>query len=142
MKGLKTLVRVHKSKLEAERRKLAELESVAAGFAGRIDTLQESAEREGRAAAAAPDAAHAMGSFVQGLTARVRTLRASLADVEREMGIVRERIQSAFQELKRYEIAEERRQARARFAAGRRARIAEDELGLSIHRRRDTAQAG
>jgi flagellar export protein FliJ len=142
MRGLQNLIRIHKSKLEAERRKLSELEALGASFARQIEALLETAEAEGRAAGDSPETAHAIGAFVQGALARVRTLRGSLADVERETAGIRERIHEAFRELKRYEIVEERRVGREQFAERRRDRIAEDEIGLGLHRRNARLQAG
>jgi len=49
---------------------------------------------------------------------------------------MRGRVGEAFRELKRYEVADARRRERARLATNRRERIAEDEIGVEIYRRK------
>jgi hypothetical protein len=76
-----------------------------------------------------------LGAFVQASIARRRTLESSLADIDRDMAAVRADINTAFRELKKYELIEERRAAAAKKARRKRDRRDEDELGMSMHRR-------
>ena len=60
----------------------------------------------------------------------------SLAEIEREMGLIRDLVATAFRELKRYELIAERRDAdQARFQR-KQERRTEDELGMSMFRQK------
>ena len=66
---------------------------------------------------------------------RKDNIRASLSEVEAQSDALRDRLSEAFQELKKYELLEERRLARAE-AAVREAEQAElDEMASIRHRR-------
>jgi flagellar export protein FliJ len=135
--GLPSLIRLHKWKLEEHRRKLGDLESLARSLADQIRALDERTQRESQLARGAPDVAHALGGFVQAALTQREKLQSSLAEVEREIAAMHERVGEAFRELKRYELTDARRRDRARLAARRRERIAEDEIGVEIYRRKD-----
>jgi len=136
MKGLKTLVRMNRLKLEDKQRQLAELEGVAGGFRSQIAVLEESVSLESGAAEQTPDLGYRLGSFVQATLARRETLRLSLADIVQQIAELRDEVAAAFREIKRYELIMERREEAARREAGKRARKVEDETALSVHRRR------
>jgi flagellar export protein FliJ len=135
--GLPNLIRLNKWKLEEHRRKLGDLEGLARSLGDQIRTLDERTQRESQVARGAPDVAHALGGFVQAALAQREKLQSSLADVEQEIAAMRERVGEAFRELKRYEVADARRRDRARLAVRRRERIAEDEIGVEIYRRKN-----
>lgn len=139
MSGLPTLIRLHKFKLEEQRRKLGDLEGLARSFADQIGALEQRTRAEGQVAREAPEVAHALGGFVQAALVQREKLNASLAAVEREIAGMRDRVAEAFRELKRYEVAEARRRERSRLATRRRERIAEDEIGVEMYRRKGGA---
>lgn len=142
MKGLNTLIRVRKLKLEDQQRTLANLENVANGFRAQILSLESNARDEANAVAGHEDTAHTLGAFVQASISRRETLQNSLTEIETEITGIREEVADAFREMKRYEVIEERRQSRLTAATQRRERQTENELGLSIfHRRKGAAIA-
>jgi len=142
MKGIATLIRLHRLKLTDQQRKLAALQAVANGFRTEIGTLERRTREEAASSAANPETAHMLGGFVQATLARRRVLEGSLADIDRDTERVRADINAAFRELKKYELIEERRAAEARKAQQRRDRRAEDEIGMSMHRQARKAAAG
>lgn len=142
MKGLATLIRLHRLKLTEKQRRLNELQAVARDFVNQIAALDRAARDEAGKAAGSPETAHTLGSFIQAQAARRRTLEASLADVEREMAGIRETVAAAFRELKRYELIEAQRAAEVRQVRERRERRSEDEIGMQMHRRREQAAGG
>lgn len=142
MSGLPNLIRLNKWKLEEHRRKLGDLEGLARSFVDQIRLLEERTLNEGKVALGAPEVAHALGGFVQAALVQRSKLEASLAAVEQEIAEMRDRVSEAFRELKRYEVADARRRDRARIAANRRQRIAEDDIGVEIYRRKDGSGKG
>ena len=139
MKGLATLIRLHKLKLTEQQRRLAALDAVARGFRNEIGALDRTAREEAGLAAGNPDTAYLLGAFVQASIARRRTLEGSLAGVEREMAGIREQVAAAFREVKRYELIADRRRTEARQAQQRRERRIENEVGLTMHRQKKAA---
>lgn len=140
MKGLKTLVRMNRLKLEDKQRQLAELEGVANGFRSQIASLEDSVSREADGPAQAPDSAHMIGDFVQAALRRKETLLQSLKEVEEQVAEIRDEVAAAFREIKRFELIMERREAASQREADRRARKTENETALSMFRlRKNTA---
>lgn len=142
MTGLATLVRLHRLKLTDQQRRLAALQAVAQGFRAEIAALDRDTRAEAGGAAGDTETAYTLGAFVQASLARRRTLEGSAAGVEREMAAIREQVAAAFRALKRYELIAEQRQAEARLAQQRRARRAEDEIGMTMHRQKKQAAHG
>ena len=141
MKGLKTLVRMNRLKLEDKQRQLGELEGVAGGFRSQIAALEESVRLESGAAEQTPDLGYRIGGFVQASLARRETLRLSLADIAQQIKALRDEVAAAFREIKRYELIMERREEAARREAGKRARKIEDETAMTVYRRGRKAAA-
>ncbi len=136
MRGLAYLIRLHRWKLEEQRRKLVALEALLAGFLQQIRTLDEEASGEAQNTGKAPDTAHMLGGYLQASRERRNKLRASAANVDNEIAESRTHVNAAFRELKRFELVQAERERWARHQARRRERIAEDEVGIGIYRRR------
>lgn len=134
MKGLASLIRLHKLKLTEQQKKLNDLQAVAQGFLNEIDALDNSARAEAAAADDNAETAYTLGNYVQASRARRATLQASLNEIEREMGIIRDLVATAFRELKRYELIAERRAADQARSDRKIERNTEDELGMSMFR--------
>ena len=137
MRGLAQLIRLHRWKLEEQRRKLAALEALLANFLQQILTLEEEVSGEAQNTGKAPETAHMLGGYLQGSRERRDRLRASAANVESEIAESQTLVNAAFRELKRFELVQAERDRRARHQARRRERIAEDEVGIGIYRRRN-----
>lgn len=136
MRGLDTLIRLHKLKLTEKQRGLNELQSVAQGFLAEIQALEQAAQAEAASPEAAPETAHTLGSFVQASIVRRSTLQDSLSGVESQMTAIRDEVAAAFRELKRYELIVAKRAAQTAVTERRRDRRAENEIGMAMHRRK------
>lgn len=136
MKGLANLIRLHKLKLTEQQKKLNDLQAVAQGFINEAAVLDQSARNEAAGAEGNAETAFMLGGYVQASLARRATLQASLAEIEREMGIIRDQVASAFRELKRYELIAERHESDEARSRRRRERHTEDELGMSMFRQK------
>jgi flagellar export protein FliJ len=142
MKGLATLIRLHRLKLTDQQRRLAALQAVAQGFRAEIAALDRDTRAEAGGAAGDTETGYTLGAFVQASLVRRRVLEDSVAGVEREMAAMQEQVAAAFRALKRYELIEEQRQAEARLTQQRRARRVEDEIGMQMHRQKKQAAHG
>lgn len=136
MRGLAQLIRLHRWKLEEQRRKLAALAALLDNFLQQIRTLDEETRGEGQNTGRAPDTAHMLGGYLQAARERRHKLHLSAANVENEIAESETHVNAAFRELKRFELVQAERDRRARHQARRRERIAEDEVGIGIYRRR------
>jgi flagellar export protein FliJ len=135
MKGLPTLIRVRQWELEEKRRKLADLEGLAAQLDEAIARLDDEVRMEQGIAGASTEVNFAYAPYAQAAIERRRTLVASLQDVRQQIEAAREEVAMAFQELKKYEIAQDNRRKRARVEANRREQIVLDEIAIESHRR-------
>lgn len=136
MKGLANLIRLHKLKLTEQQKKLTDLQAVAQGFLNQTELIDQSTRKEAAGAASNDEAAFMLGGFVQASLKRRAALQASLAEIEREMSIVRNHVAAAFRELKRYELVAERYEADQARLRRKRERQTEDELGINIFRQK------
>jgi hypothetical protein len=141
MRGLDTLIRLHKLRLTENQRRLNGLQVVAQGFMAEIDSLAQAAQDEASSSEAVPETAHTLGSFVQATIARRSTLQESLAGVEREIMVIRTEVADAFRELKRYELIAAKRAADVALTQRRRDRRAENEIGMTMHRQKNLGKS-
>lgn len=129
------LIRLARFKVEELQKQMAELDRSKSALTGQIERLEASVPEEQAAATESKDGYLAYGSYAQAVIKRKENIRSSLVEVETQSDALRDRLAEAFQELKKYELMEERRLARAE-AAFRSAEQAEmDELAQNRHRR-------
>ncbi|MBO6797378.1 flagellar export protein FliJ [Maricaulis sp.] len=129
------LIRLARFKVEELQKQMAELDRSKAALISQIERLEASVPEEQAVATQSKDGYLAYGSYAQAVIKRKDNIRASLSEVEAQSDALRNRLSEAFQELKKYELLEERRVARAE-AALREAEQAElDEMASIRHRR-------
>ena len=136
MKGLDGLIRVNKWKLDEARKTLAGLESMAEDFRRQIAALDAELRREAEVARGSPEAAQGYGAYLGAARARRQRLEKSLGEAVRQVGEAHGAVTRAFQELRRYELAQQARARRQAELARRSDRIRQDEVGLNLYRRR------
>jgi flagellar export protein FliJ len=136
MKGLPTLIRVRTWELEEKRRKVADLQGLEAQLAEAIARLDDEVQLENQVVSSDTNASFTYGSYISAAIERRRTLDASVEDVRRQIEAAQEDVTIAYQELKKFEVAQSNRKRRARDEAGRREQVVLDEIGLETYRRR------
>ncbi|MFZ5789653.1 MAG: hypothetical protein ACOY3L_03040 [Pseudomonadota bacterium] len=138
MSALDQLVRLHRWRLEEERRKMAELQRLAERLAEQVRALDESVAREAAAikADATPELSRAFAAFADLARLRRDKLARSQADVATRIETAREAVLETYRELEKYEQAHKNRELRKLAEMKRRERIREDEVGLTLHRRK------
>jgi flagellar FliJ protein len=134
MKGLASLIRLHNLKLTEQQKKLNDLQAVAQGFLNEIAAIDQNSRDEASCAESNSETGFTLGNFIQATLARRAALQAALAEIEREMGIIRDLVALAFRELKRYELIAEQRAAAEAKSLRKVESQNENELGMTMFR--------
>ncbi len=129
------LIRLARFKVEELQKQMAELDRSKAALISQIERLEASVPEEQAIATQSKDGYLAYGSYAQAVIKRKDNIRASLTEVEAQSDALRDRLSEAFQELKKYELLEERRLARAETALRESEQAELDEMASIRHRR-------
>ncbi|WP_300530074.1 flagellar export protein FliJ [Maricaulis sp.] len=129
------LIRLARFKVEELQKQMAELDRSKAALTNQIERLEASVPEEQAAATQSKDGYLAYGSYAQAVIKRKDNIRASLNEVEAQSDALRDRLAEAFQELKKYELLEERRVARIEQAQREAEQAELDEIASIRHRR-------
>ena len=134
--ALEQLIRLHGWTLEERRRKARDLENLAARLRTDVARLAEDLAREAQAGAASLEMRRAYDAYAVQVRARRAKLIQSIADLEAEIVKAQAEVTEAFQELKKHEQTLSQRRARAQAERDRGERMANDEIGIAMFRRR------
>ena len=139
MKGLDSLIRLHRWQLDEKRRHLVELERLTQHLAARIRDLDVEIRNEQQVAGSSTEAAMTYGDYVQATIGRRVKLDASLAELQSQRVVAKEEMAEAYRELKKYELVKARNQRLANKRRQHQEQQVMDEVGLNLFRRRDDA---
>ncbi len=142
MSSLKTIIRLHKWQLDEKRRALAELQNLADRLKAEIERLKADLANEQETARRNPEFAFNYASFARGAMERGKRLTQSLGQVDMQIAAATDQMAEAFQELKRFELAEEERLKREKEKLKRKEAIMLDETALVGFRRRQREESG
>ena len=140
MSALNNMIRVHRWILDEKRQRLAEIERFAQRMHDDLQRLEEHMEAEQAAAKSSFEGTVAYATFYSAALERRRRLQATLENLDQQVATARDEVQSAFEELKKYELARNRLDQQE---AERRRRIEQltlDEVGTSLYRRNRDAE--
>jgi len=138
--SLKTIIRLQKLQLDEKRRILAELQNLGDRLKAEIERLKEEIAHEQATAREDFAVSFTYANFAQAALERGRRLGESLAQVEAQISVATDQMAEAFQELKRFELAEEERLKREREKQKRKDAIMLDETALVGFRRRQAEE--
>ena len=138
MKGLDSLIRLHKWKLDEKRRTVTDLEKLAAGLRREITDLEAEITAEQGIARANGSAAATYGNYAARAIERRDKLQRSLAGIETGLAEALEEVADAFREFKKFDLIQARDLRRAAERERRAQQTALDEAGLDLYRRRET----
>ncbi len=141
MKSLKTLIRLQRFELDAKRRKLADLEDLLADMKQRVRRLEEDMVDEGARAADQGTVALVYGPYIAAALERKRNLLNSQAELEGRIAEARDEVAEAYQDVKKYELAEAARVAREKAELAKKEREMLDEVGSVGFNRRSAERA-
>lgn len=112
MKGLKTLIRLEKNRLDALRKDLALLENEKEQFEAFSQQLLDSLHRELEAAEGMAEMRGFFGDFSARIKKQRQQIAQHVAGLERRMAAIRDQMGEIFSQMKKYEIALEAHQKR------------------------------
>src|SRR3546814_668402 len=127
VKSFASLIRLHQWQLDEKRRALAELQTLADRLEGEIQRLDAEIAAEREVAERDPGSSPGFGLYVKSALNRRERLKQSVRQVETQIAAAREEIAEAFQDLKKFELAQEDRDRRAALRRRRIETIALDE---------------
>lgn len=136
MRTGETLIRLAKHRVEAVQKLVASAEKTRSDMERRLEDLDARAEREQRAAETDPARATTWPAFMAALKVQRGNIEASIAGVDDQLVLLRADLAEAFEEQKKYETLEERRQAREAETRARREQARLDEAALNRFARR------
>jgi len=138
MSALDQLIRLHRWRLEDERRKMAELQRLADKLIDQIAGLDEDITREAATTRSigSPELNKAFAAYADLTRLRREKLERSRQDVQARIESARELVLETFRELEKYEQAQRNRQAKKQAEIKRRDQLVADEIGIDRHRRR------
>ena len=135
MKGLPTLIRVYRWELEEKRRQLADREELRDEFVRELRRLEKSLIENQKAAAYSTEVASTYGQYAVQVIERRKVLKQSIEEAQTVVNEATDTVHKAFQEVKKYETAQERIEARLLKEENRREQIELDDIGLNMFRR-------
>ena len=115
MTAMGSLVRVHSWALNEKRQKLAGLQELADKMHQDLEHLEAELNDEQRAAAGSMEGTIAFPAFVAAALERRKKLRESIAGLVLAIAAARAEVREAFQEVKKYELAQEIHERRERL---------------------------
>ncbi len=136
MTALGSLVRVHSWALNEKRQKLTGLEELVDKMHQDLERLEAELNSEQRAAVGSMEGTIAFPAFVAAALERRKKLRDSIANLGLAIDAARAEVREAFQEVKKYELAQDNYERREREKIARREQRELDELGADIHQRK------
>ena len=140
MSTLDSLIRLHRWQLDEQRRRVAEFEALGDRLRTELHRLDDEEINEQQVAVDSHEASFAYSGYARTLIDRRDRLAKSLADTEQQTLLAREALESAFQEVKRYETAAANRLLSQHKQLARLQQHELDEVAGEMHRRRQGAK--
>lgn len=139
MKTLKSLIRYHRGILDERRRDLVALESRRAEIEAARRAMEGQLLIEQKVAGGGSEVAFGYSPFARAVLGKRAAFADKISAIDLEIVEAVASVSEAFQEVKRYETALENHQRRLRVEIARRHQAELDEVGLTIHRRKEAA---
>ena len=133
---LDTLIRLHRWQVDERRRQVADLEGFAEKLRQELVKLADERATESQTAGTNLLTRHVYPGYIRRALQRQKTLEQSLAETEQQIVTARDVLAEAFQQLKRYEVAQANRERLRMNAAARRERLEADAIAIENFRRR------
>lgn len=109
-----SLIKLARFQVEELQRQMADVDAARDRLRAQVEKLDSDLTREKKLADSNPEAAATFGAYAAAMKTRKANLQTSLAEIDRQAETIRGELQDAFEQLKKYELLEERRQAAIR----------------------------
>lgn len=136
MKGLDTLIKLHKRKLDELRRQVVSLETQKAQLLALSAKIQQELENEIDLAGKQPEMGKFFGDFAKRIKKRQENIAIEVKSLDKQMDALRQEITAEFSEQKKYEIAKENARLRDQEEANRKETNMLDEVAADQYRRK------
>jgi len=136
MKGLTTLIKLHKRTLDELRRAMMSLESQKAQLLKLSVKLKDELVQEIKLASKSPELGNFFGDFSKRMQMRQEEIAGEVRSLDKQIGELNAKISEAFSELKKFEIALENAKQRAEEAERNKETIQMDEIAGQQFRRK------
>lgn len=136
MSSFKTLIRVQKWQLDEKRRALTELQNLEERLRNEAVRLGDELRAEQETARNDFNAAFTYAGFARSAIERRKRIDDSIRQVQEQIAAATDQVAEAYQDLKRYELAEEERLKREREKLKHKEELMMDETALVGFRRR------
>jgi len=134
-RNLDTLIRLNEWSVDERRRELGQVLRALAELEDGLERLRQEVVREQNAAAASPEeAGFFYGNYARAAIGRRGTLDDGIRRMEAQVAAARERLNDAYRELKKFEVAQKIRDERETRELARREQGVLDEIGLTLFR--------
>jgi len=134
-KNLNTLIRLNEWTVDERRRELGEVLRALVGLEDGLERLRQEVVKEQNAVMASPEeAAFFYGNYARTVIDRRQTLNDGIQRMEAQVASARERLNEAYRELKKFEVAQKTRDQREAKELTRREQGVLDEIGLTLFR--------
>jgi flagellar export protein FliJ len=135
VKPFQSQIRLHKWTVDEAQRQLGELMRLADRLRQDVADLEAEVVRERQAAAQSFEAGLTFSGYMEQVIERREKLHRSIAEVEGQIEQARDALKDAFAELKKFELAAEAAEERAKKKRDAREQTTLDEVALGIFRR-------
>ena len=135
-KDLHTLIRLNEWTVDERRRELADVLSSLASLEDGLERLRLELIKEQAFVKNSPgEAGFFYGNYANAVIHRREHLNQGIARMERDVAAARERVNEAYRELKKYQVAQEVRDLNQAREEARKEQIELDEMALQTYRR-------
>jgi flagellar export protein FliJ len=141
VRGLRSIIRVQRWRLDEKRRELRDLQKLEEELQRALADLEAELGREQGAAAGTAEASFTYGGYAQSVIDRRERLQDSLSKVVRQIADATDALARAFEELKKVEMTAAMRQRAAEAEAERTAQRTLDDIAAVAHARRRLTEA-
>ncbi len=138
MKGITTLIKLNRRKLDALRRQMMSLEKQKQDFRDLIVALQEELAKELELSGQQPEMAHFYGDFADRIRKRQEKAVLEIMELDKKMLVLSREIAEAFTEVKKFEIHQENTKKKAEIELLRQETAMLDDIAAIQHRRKTT----
>jgi flagellar FliJ protein len=136
-----TLLRLKRFRVDETKRRIAAIDAMRTDLERKLTDLDDNVAREKQRAGDSDIGRLAFPSFLRSIDARRENLRNTLKEIEREHASAQIDLNSAFQDLKALEFANEQQAKRLAEIETRRAQTRMDEMALVRHLRKHSLRS-
>ncbi len=137
MRGINTLIRLHRQHLDVKRVYRTTLDAQRTELEQRALAIQQEMADERKIAAESLEARQTLAAYAERMTDSLKALAAEMIDIDVEVERINEEIAEAFQTLKGYELTRDARLKKLADDQAQLDRAELDEIGAIQHSRRD-----